>query len=286
MRTTEPQATVLQNATPAIPANRNAVGKELIYRTLVLPACRSMFDRVWIAIEGPVPHPAEGPVIVYMNHPGWWDGYMAFLVDKIVLNERFQSYIMMEEKQLRVYRFFTWCGAFSVDRRRPGEAERSIAYISRLLRERRDRMLWILPQGRIVPNDRRPLKVYPGVARIARQVGDVIFWPIALRYEFRGEQRPEAFIRVGPPHTCDPTLPEEMIVSLVQTRLTAAVDALRDEVNEERLEAYRTLLRGRRGINRVWDDVVAVWRRSIQRLSGRSRQPDRPADTRAPDSQQ
>ncbi len=284
IQTTPP--TLQQDVQPTIPAHRNALGKELIYRTLVLPACRSMFDRVWLHIAGPVPHPSEGPVIVYMNHPGWWDGYMAFLLDKIVLNERFQSYIMMEEKQLRIYRFFTWCGAFSVDRRRPGEAERSIAYISRLLRERRDRMLWILPQGRIVPNDRRPLKVYPGIARIAKQAGDVLFWPVALRYEFRGEQRPEAFIRVGPPHTSDLTAPEEAIVADVQARLTAAVDALRDEVNEERLEAYRVLLRGKRDISRLWADVVAVWRQSMQRLPGRSRRPDPPADSRAPGSRQ
>lgn len=150
--------------TPAIPANRNWLAKQAIYRSLVLPACRSAFDRVWLRMEGPAPHAADGPLIIYMNHPGWWDGYMAFLLDKLVFQERLESYIMMEEKQLRAYRFFSWCGAFSVDRKRPGEAERSIAYISRLLNERRNRILWILPQGRIVPNDQRPLRVYPGIA--------------------------------------------------------------------------------------------------------------------------
>jgi 1-acyl-sn-glycerol-3-phosphate acyltransferase len=88
-----------------------------------------MFHRVWLKVEGPLPQPADGPMVFYMNHPGWWDGYMAFLLDKIVLRERFESYIMMEEKQLRAYRFFTLCGAFSVDRRRPGEAERSFGAI-------------------------------------------------------------------------------------------------------------------------------------------------------------
>lgn len=248
--------------TPAIPANRKPLAKRAIYQTLVRPACRATFDRVWLRIEGATPHPADGPLIIYMNHPGWWDGYMAFLLDTIVFRERFESYIMMEEKQLRAYRFFSWCGAFSVDRRRPGEAERSINYISRILRAQRNRILWILPQGRIVPNDRRPLTVYPGIARVARQVKHATLWPVALRYEFRGEQRPEAFIRAGPAHTIDSSTSEEQIVAAIQTRLTIAVDGLRDEVNDGRLDDYHTLLQGRPGINRVWDQIASFWRRS------------------------
>ncbi|MEN9935844.1 MAG: hypothetical protein RLZZ387_2423 [Chloroflexota bacterium] len=246
--------------TPAIPARRSRIGKELIYRTLVLPACWNMFHRVWLKVEGPLPQPADGPMVFYMNHPGWWDGYMAFLLDKIVLRERFESYIMMEEKQLRAYRFFTLCGAFSVDRRRPGEAERSIGYISRLLRERRSRVLWILPQGRIAPNDRRPLRVFPGAARVALQSGGAMLWPVALRYEFRGEQQPEAFIRVGPPHRPPEGADAEGLTEEIGARLTAAVDALRDEVNEERLEGYEVLLSGRPGINRLLDACVRLVR--------------------------
>ena len=67
---------------PAIPAARNRIGKELIYRLMVLLACWGAFHKVWLKVEGPLPHPADGPMVVYMNHPGWWDGYMAFLLDK------------------------------------------------------------------------------------------------------------------------------------------------------------------------------------------------------------
>ena len=236
---------------PAIPARRSRLGKGLIYRALVLPACWNMFSRVWLHIAGPLPHPSEGPLVAYMNHPGWWDGYMAFLLDKLVLRERFASYIMMEEQQLRAYRFFTLCGAFSVGRR-PGEAERSVGYVSRLLRERRDRMLWIMPQGRIAPNDRRPLHVFPGAARVALRSG-ALLWPVALRYEFRGEQRPEAFIRAGPIHRPPPGMDEHALTEEVGAYLTAAADALRDEVNAERLEGYRALLHGRPGVNRLFD---------------------------------
>jgi 1-acyl-sn-glycerol-3-phosphate acyltransferase len=246
---------------PAIPANRNWLGKEIIYRLLVRPACWAMFHRVWLRIDGPLPHPAEGPLIITMNHPGWWDGYMAFLLDKEVFGARIDSYIMMEEKQLRAYRFFTLCGAFSVDRRRPGEAERSIGYIARLLRERRRRVLWILPQGRIAPNDRRPITVYPGAARVAIKAGGAMIWPVALRYEFRGEQQPEAFIRCGPARYADPGADERELTEAIRESLTAAVDSLRDEVNGERLDGYRTLMAGRPGVNRLFDGLLRLLRR-------------------------
>jgi hypothetical protein len=216
---------------------------------------------VWLKVEGPLPRAGDGPLIGYLNHPSWWDGYMAFALNRALLRDRFEGYLMMEEKELRRYRFFAWCGAFSVDRQDARSAMRSVAYIGRLLAERRDRALWIFPQGEITPNDRRPLMAFSGVAHIARRAGGATRWPVALRYEFRGEQRPEAFIRAGPAHRApapstgsrqgDATT--HALTAEVTARLTAACDALRDEVNADDLAGYRALLRGRPGVNRVFD---------------------------------
>ena len=240
---------------PAIPARRNRLGEALIYWALVRWAVWSHFDRVWLNVEGPLPHPADGPLIIYPNHPSWWDGYMCFLLTRKVLDGRFEAYLMMEEPELRRYRFFSWAGCFSVDRANPRSSARSVAYISRLLAERRARALVIFPQGAIVPNDRRPLDVYSGVARIARRTGGATLWPIGLRYEFRGEQRPEAFIRAGSAHHAPADADTRALAAEVARRLTAVADALRDDVTEGRLDGYRVLLRGRAGVNRWWDAV-------------------------------
>src|SRR5262245_14366401 len=147
-------------AQPAIPARHNAVMEGLIYRFLVRRSVWSHFERVWLKVEGPLPHPADGPLIVYLNHPAWWDGYMAFILSREVLHGRFRSYLMMEERELRRYRFFAWCGCFSVERENARSAVGSLLYISHILAQRRSRALWIFPQGEIAPNDRRPLAVY------------------------------------------------------------------------------------------------------------------------------
>jgi 1-acyl-sn-glycerol-3-phosphate acyltransferase len=246
---------------PPIPARHSAIGDALVYWGLVRAALWSHFDRVWLKAEGALPRPADGPLIVYLNHPSWWDGYLAFLLNRNVLHGRFQGYAMMEERQLRLYRFFSWSGAFSVHRQDARSALRSVAYIGRLLAERRDRSLYIFPQGEIAPNDRRPLEIFSGLARIARQAGGATLWPVALRYEFRGEQRPEAFIRAGPLHRSAADADPRALTAEVGARLTAACDALRDEYNAGNLGDYQPLLRGRAGVNRVFDAARGILRR-------------------------
>lgn len=246
--------------TPAIPANHWPLAQEVLYRGVVLPATWSTFSAVRFASDGPLPHPSDGPLIIYLTHTSWWDAYMLFLIYYRALEGGFQNYILMEEKQLRSFRFFTWCGAFSIDRRRPGDADRSIGYIGQRLRERQDRCLWIFPQGRIVPADRRPLVVFPGIARIVREAGGATLCPVAMRYEFRGEQRPEVFIRMGAWHYAAPPGDEGRLIADVGRQLTAAADVIREDLIAERTEGYRILMRGRQGIDRTTE----AWLRRLR----------------------
>ena len=243
---------------PPIPAQHSFFGDALVYWGLVRPALWSHFDRVWIKREGPIPQPADGPLIVYMNHPSWWDGYMAFVLNRMLLRGRYQGYAMMEQPQLERYRFFSWSGAFSVHRHDARSAMRSVRYIGRLLAERRNRCMYIFPQGEITPNDRRPLAIFSGLARVVRLAGGATLWPAALRYEFRGEQRPEAFIRIGPAHHAPARADARALSQEVGRRLTAACDALRDEYTAGDLDGYEVLLRGRPGVNRLFD-IARGW---------------------------
>jgi hypothetical protein len=251
---------------PAIPARHNRAGDALVYWGLVRSAIWSHFDRVWLRVDGPLPRPGDGPLINYIKHPTGGDCYMAYVLNRGVLRDSFQGYLMMEEQELRRYQFFAWSGAFSVDRQDARSALRSVAYIAQQLAEQRDRALMIFPQGEITPNDRRPLVAFPGIAHIARRAGGATLWPAALRYEFRGEQRPEAFIRAGTAHRAPADADTHALTAEISQRLTAACDALRDEVNEGKLEQYRVLLRGRTGANRAFDAL----RRRLPSWRGRS----------------
>jgi len=204
---------------------------------------------VWLKVDGELP--SGGPLIAYLNHPSWWDGYAAMLLDRGLLRGAYTSFVMMDEAQLARYRFFRWCGAFSVDRRSPRSSLASVEYATRLLAGRPDRALWIFPQGELQPDDRAPIALYPGAARIALGAAATML-PAAVRLEFGRAQRPEMFLRVGPAHPVVGTTPAAVTADLT-ARLARAVEELREDVRRGDRQGYAVLLRGRAGIDRRWD---------------------------------
>lgn len=249
---------------PRIPARKTPAIEALIYRTLVRPALRGMFQR--IALYAPEPPPAPDlPTIIYANHPSWWDGYMPFFL----CDELWHSagYIMMEQPQLARYSFFRYCGAFSVDRHDPREGLRSVVYAAQLLRAGPGRTLWIFPQGEITPNDRRPLRTFAGTAHIAIRAAPVRCIPMALRYEFGLEQRPEALIRLGPSLEVERGGGSKALHQELDRRLLVELDQLRADAISGATAEYRTVLRGRDSINVAWDRVRAA----IRLRAGRER---------------
>jgi 1-acyl-sn-glycerol-3-phosphate acyltransferase len=190
------------------------------------------------------------PIIIYCNHSSWWDAMLAFVLAREVF--ALDTYAMMEEKQLQRYRFFRLIGAFSVVRESPRAAVESMRYAASLF-VRPNVALWIYPQGVMVPNDLRPLRFYPGVARIAAMVGRVQFVPVAHRFEFLMQQRPEALTLIGEPWTPqDAGTPEELTTKL-EERLTGLVDALRCRVASNELQGFTRLLAGRPSVNERYD---------------------------------
>jgi 1-acyl-sn-glycerol-3-phosphate acyltransferase len=248
------------DALPAIPATRNWLGNQLIYWGLIRFPLWQSFAAVRVQTIGRIPLPHAGALICYMNHPAWWDGYMCAIINRMLLHRGGKHYVMMEEQQLRAYRFFTWAGVFSVHRQKPREAIRAIRYSSRKLQEAAGETLFIFPQGEITPNDQRPLRLFPGLVHIVRHMGKATLAPVALRYEFRGEQRPDIFIRFGPVHTVQTPLDVRQVQTELTTRLTANVESLREAVAADDMHQFRVLLRGSPSINTVFDQVVRLLR--------------------------
>jgi chlorobactene lauroyltransferase len=133
------------------------------------------------------------PLVIYCNHSSWWDGLVAFEVSQ---NLKLDSFVMMEEKQLKNLSLFRQLGAFSVIREKPREAVKSINYAIKLLKEKQDRTLWVFPQGEILPND-IPIKFFNGVSRIIEKIGNCNIVSMAICYEFLGDFKPEIFVKFG-----------------------------------------------------------------------------------------
>jgi 1-acyl-sn-glycerol-3-phosphate acyltransferase len=260
---------------PIIEARKNPLAAWIIHRTLVEGGLRRMFGTIWLRAERATLAALRGtppaqrlPVIWVSPHPSWWDGYLAWLVNRQLGNR--DGYLMMDAETLPRYRFFTLAGAFGVDRRNPRAARESVEYIAGLLRAQPNRAMWMFPQGTITPADRRPLVLFGGIAHILRRlpVADVV--PVAWRLAFREEQRPDALIRVGAPRrfTAATVPPSRVLTAQIAAALAAEDDAIAGALTADDLTGYRPLLRGSRSINRIWDDVS----RPVRHFLGQFRQ--------------
>jgi 1-acyl-sn-glycerol-3-phosphate acyltransferase len=250
-----------------IRARKHPLLNRLIYTCLIKAQLRSAFHRVYLRQAAPPPGPDSSPLIMFGNHSAWWDAHLVMALNEECWHT--DGYVMVEDIQLARYSFFRWCGAFSVNRRDPRSAVESMNYAIRLLTEAPHhgagpRALLIFPQGEIRANDVRPLAFYQGVGRIASktalQAGACALYPIALRYEFIGEQKPDAFISVAQPFVVRKEegasmLDPRQITARMEQALTEELDRLRDDIVAYHLASFTPLIQGAWSINRIWDAV-------------------------------
>lgn len=237
-----------------LPAKKSPFWNRVIFSLLMRPALRGGFQAVHY--HQAQPFPIDMPVIVYGNHSSWWDAHLPMTANETRWHR--DGYVMMEDTQLSRYGFFRYCGAFSVSRSDGRSAMQSVAYAVERLTEAPNRLLLIFPQGEIRANDVRPLQFYAGVGHIVKRVAPatpVALVPFALRYEFIGEQKPEAFMRVGVPAVVQGQVDAKAVTAQMETMLTDELDRLRDDVVAYRFDGFETLVAGAWSINRIWDAV-------------------------------
>ena len=191
------------------------------------------------------------PIIGFGNHSNWWDGLVDFYLGHDLL--RVDSFMMVGERQLKRYPFFRWIGAFSVNRASGRDLVASVDYAVRLF-DRRNRLLWIYPQGELLPNDFRPLKFLPGILRIAEKLEGVQLLPVVHRYEFLGEQRPEVFVNIGQPMTLKTRTKRELFLEELQARLTGLLDETCRSISGGKAgSSFTQVLHGRSSTNVLFD---------------------------------
>lgn len=217
-----------------IPARKTGPGAALV-RRYVRWKVRHAFRGVWR--RGALP-PRDSRLLVYANHTSFWDGFIAA---ELCAAAGWDAYCLMEEQNLRRYRFLARLGAFSIRRGDPASALESLRYAGRLL-ARPATAVVIFPEGALRPYRGAPHPLERGVEVLARRSGcDCL--PVGIRYRFFEHELPDVLLSVGEPHG---PVPLERFAD----RLAAAVADLGDE---RRLEEFSPLVRGRRSVVERWD---------------------------------
>ncbi len=197
---------------------------------------------------------AGRPVVLFTNHPSWWDPALFILVSTKLFPGR-RGFGPMAEHALKQYRLFERFGVFGIEDGARGAA--------RFLRVARNGLadprsaLWITAGGEFADVRTRPVPLRPGIAHLARHAPNAVFIPVALEYVFWNESRPEALMRFGPP-VAVPAGDTGAALLHMTAALTETMDALGAEAATRDPSLFVTLLHGTAGVGAIYD----TWRRT------------------------
>lgn len=203
------------------------------------------------------PQVPAGPLVVFANHPSWWDG-IAFVVLAQALFPGRQIYAPMAAEALARYRFMRRIGMFGVEAGTPRGAAAFLRAAEAVLAAP-GAMLWVNAPGRFMDPRARPVPVVPGLTRLAEMAPGASFLPLALDYPFWGEARPEMLCGFGPPIAAATLLAEPRAgrAALLGSALEATMNRLAADAISRDPARFATLLQGREGMGGVYQ----LWRR-------------------------
>lgn len=222
-----------------------------------------------IAAWGTPDIPRNSPIIVYSNHPSWWDAAVYILVaDRFF--PAYESYAPIDAAMLKQYGIFGHIGAFGVDLGTPRGSAEFLAASAEILASPA-RSLWITAQGRFSDVRERPIGLKPGIARVVELAPDCIIIPLAIEYSFWLERGAEGFIAFGAPLRGEDlrSLPRAQRLEHLEGALTATLDRLSADVQSRDPARFHPILEGQSGVGGIYDG----WRRIASALRGRAFDP-------------
>jgi 1-acyl-sn-glycerol-3-phosphate acyltransferase len=188
------------------------------------------------------------PWIFYCTHTSWWDAALVIVISLSVL--RVPSYGMMDDKQLKKYRFFRWIGMFGVKPDNPRYVLQSFRYITSRIRGTKQ-ALWMFPQGALV-HQNMPIVCKDGLTVLTGMLGSVMAVPVALRYDIVHSQGIVGTVVFGAPELLDASARSHTF----QDRLTSVARIAEQVAVENNQHAVDERLYGRRSLDVLYDLVT------------------------------
>lgn len=205
----------------------------------------------------------DKPLIVYFNHPSWWDPLVCMLLAARLFPER-RHFGPIDAATLQKHRFFEKLGFFEVE---PGTARgaRRFLSVSQEILSKPDAALWIAAEGRFTDPRDRPVRLRSGIGHLTSRVRNAVLLPLALEYPFWEEKSPEALARFGEEITSgDADLAAADWTPILEDCLESVLDALAAESRCRDIARFEALLSGGAGAGGVSD----AWRKLKARFRG------------------
>jgi len=138
--------------------------------------------------------PATG-LLVYANHPSWWDPLIAHFLNRALFPGR-HFHAPIDAEALEQYRVFEKLGFFGVKLATAAGAATFLKTSTSILRDG-SAALWITPEGRFCDVRDHTASWMPGLAHLCSRNANVLAVPLALEYVFWEERLPVCLVALG-----------------------------------------------------------------------------------------
>jgi len=223
---------------------------------------RRSFHAVRLSRSGPPPHLPDRPLVIFLNHPSWWDPLVCLFLANALFPDR-RHYGPIDAEALVRYRLFARMGFFGVT---PGSRRGAATFlrVSQALLRQPQSALWVTPEGTFTDPRQRPARLQSGISHLACRLDRAVFVPLALEYPFWQERFPEVLVRFGDAIPVKLGQSVEDYSALFAAQLEATQDALAQDACRQDQERFDVLLSGNAGIGGIYD----VWRSLRARCRG------------------
>jgi hypothetical protein len=219
-----------------------------------------------LASWGQPPAGTDGrPLVVYSNHPSWWDALVYILLAHRMFPQR-HGYAPMDAAMLQRYRIFHRLGAFAVEPETPAGAKAFLSHARAILADPAA-LLFVSAPGRFVDVRVRPQGVKAGVAWLPEIAPTAILVPLAIEPLFWDERKPELLLAFGTPALASElaTLSRPARRLALERSLHDTMDRLRDAALTRDPAGFDSLLSAGTGVGGLYD----LWGRLGATLRGR-----------------
>jgi 1-acyl-sn-glycerol-3-phosphate acyltransferase len=141
--------------------------------------------------------PDDRPIVVFANHPGWWDPIAAMLLRKVCFANRV-LYAPIDSLALENYGVLRKMGFYGLDLDSQRGAAQFLKTSSTIV-SNPNSSLWITPEGSFRDVRDRTAPLMPGLAHLMHKHRQLVAIPLALEYPFWDERRPYFMTRLGSP---------------------------------------------------------------------------------------
>jgi 1-acyl-sn-glycerol-3-phosphate acyltransferase len=228
-----------------------------LFRNYCRHYVRRHFHAVRVACDGPVPKTHQGPIIIVLNHPSWWDPIIGLILTSSMPDWRVH-YAPIDVRGLIQYRFLERLGFYGVE---VGTTRGSLSFLrqSCAILIQPQSVLWISAQGEFVDPRQRPVRLKQGIGHLIHRLSNVTIVPLALEYPYWNDRLPEALTRFGRP--IEVKSGREQLPQSWTEHLEQALEETQDKLAEQALQRdpslFTTCVSGKAGVGGIYD----LWRR-------------------------